>query len=72
MYSKQSDEGGVTMCQMLEDMRNETAIRVARETARNTAERLIKYGGMPLEKIALCVPSLSVDELREIAAEMVQ
>ena len=73
-YFKKSDEGGAAMCQILEDMRNETAIRVARETKRNmareTAERLIEGGRIPLEEIARCLPSLSMDELREIAAEI--
>ena len=82
-YFKKSEEGGAAMCQMLEDMRNEAAERGAIEatvraelkaakTARETAERMIKYGGMSLEKIALCMPSISMDELKKIAAKMAQ
>ncbi|WWR15364.1 hypothetical protein V1224_12920 [Lachnospiraceae bacterium JLR.KK008] len=39
---------------------------------RETAERLIKKGKMALEDIADCVPSLSLDELKEIEAEAMQ
>ena len=42
------------------------------DEARETAERLIKKGKMTLEDIAECVPSLSVDELRELEAEVMQ
>ena len=78
-YFKQSDEGGAAMCQMLEDMRNEAAEKATRraelkaeKTARETAERFIKKGQMTLENIADCIPSLSLDELKKIAAKMVQ
>ena len=40
--------------------------------ARETAERLIKKGKMSLEEIADCVPALSLDELREIEAAVMQ
>ncbi len=40
--------------------------------ARETAERMIKMGKLSLEEIALCVPSLSFDELRELEAEVMQ
>ena len=43
-----------------------------RDTERAAAERFIKYGKVPLEEIARCLPSLSVDELKKIAAEMAQ
>ena len=36
--------------------------------AKETAERMIKYSEMSLEKIALCVPSLSMDEIKQIAS----
>ena len=39
--------------------------------ARKIAERLIKIGKMSLEEIALCVPSLSLEELREIKKELI-
>ena len=43
-----------------------------KETERKTAERLIKKGKMTLEDIAECVPSLSFDELKKLAAEIMQ
>ena len=39
---------------------------------RETAERMIKDGEMPLEKIARYIPSLSMEELREIETEVMQ
>ncbi len=48
-------------------------IRSERHDAdRETAERLIKKGKMTLEDIAECVPSLSLEELRELEAEIMQ
>lgn len=44
----------------------------AQETARETAKRMIKMGKLSLDEIALCVPSLSLDELRELEAEIMQ
>ena len=45
---------------------------IARETERETAIRMIKKGKMTLEEIADCVSSLSIDELKEIEAEVMQ
>ena len=42
------------------------------DEARETAERMIKMGKLSLEEIALCVPTLSFDELRELEAEVMQ
>ena len=39
---------------------------------RETAERMIKDGEISLEKIARYVPSLSMDELKELEAEVMQ
>ena len=43
-----------------------------KETERKTAERMIKDGEMSLEKIARYIPSLSMDELKEIETEVMQ
>ena len=43
-----------------------------RETERKIAERLINKGKMSLDEIADCVPSLSLDELREIEEKIMQ
>lgn len=40
--------------------------------ARETAERMIKDGELSLEKIARYVPSLSMDELKKLEAEIMQ
>ncbi len=40
--------------------------------ARKTAERMIKDGEMPLEKIGRYVPTLSMDELKKLEAEVMQ
>ncbi|EOS20326.1 hypothetical protein C806_05121 [Lachnospiraceae bacterium 3-1] len=45
---------------------------IADETERKTAERMIKLGKMSLDEISVCVPALSLDELREIEAEVMQ
>ncbi len=50
------------------DMENTLAHKKDRETA----ERLIKMGKLSLEEIALCVPALSFDELKELKAEVMQ
>lgn len=40
--------------------------------ARETAGRMIKMGKLSLNEIALCVPSLSLDELRKLETEVMQ
>ena len=42
------------------------------DEARETAERMIKDGEISLEKIARYVPTLSMEELKEIEAEVMQ
>ena len=71
-YFKQDKEGVAAMCKIMEDMRNEAAKKAVLENARETAERMIKDGEMSLEKIARYVPSLSMDELKELEAEVMQ
>lgn len=44
----------------------------AKETEKKTAERLIKKGKMSLDEIAECVPALSLDELKQLEAEVMQ
>lgn len=43
-----------------------------KETAKRTAERMIKKGKMTLEEIAEYVPSLSFEELKKLKEEMMQ
>lgn len=51
-----------------EDLKNETE----RKTEREIAERMIRDGEMSLEKIAHYVPSLSLEELKELEAKIMQ
>ena len=44
----------------------------AQESARETAKRMIEKGKMSLEEIADYVPSLSLEELKELEAEVMQ
>ena len=39
---------------------------------KETAIRMIRMGKLSLQEIALCVPSLSLDELKEIEAELMR
>lgn len=45
---------------------------IKNDTERNTAIQMIKDGDMPLEKIARYVPSLSMEELKKLEAEVLQ
>ncbi len=58
--------------QIMRTYLKDAANTAAYEADRETAERLIKKGKMSLEDIADCVPSLSLDELKEIEAEVMQ
>ena len=75
-YYKQNEKGVAVMSKIMEDMRNEAAREAAREaelkSARETAARMIKKGKMTIEEIAEYVPSLSMDELKELEAEIMQ
>ncbi len=46
--------------------------RTAEREARDTAARMIKKGKMSLEEIADYVPTLSLDELKKLQAELLQ
>ena len=50
------------------DIERDTVYREAKETA----IRMIKDGDMPLEKIARYVPLLSLEELKELKAEVMR
>lgn len=44
----------------------------AKKAERKTAERMLKVGKFTLEDIAECVPSLSIEELKELEAKITQ
>lgn len=75
-YYKKNEKGVAAMCKIMEDMRNEAAreaaIEAEQKSAREIAERMIRDGEMPLEKIARYVPSLSLEELKKLEAEIMQ
>ena len=74
-YLAQREKEVVTIMMSLfdEEQIMKSFIRSERhDEARETAERLIKKGKMSLEDISDCVPSLSLDELKEIEAEVMQ
>lgn len=60
----------------VKDIKDNTARETERETARETerkmAERMIKDGEMPLEKIAHFVTTLSLEDLKEIETNVLQ
>ncbi|MCM1188613.1 MAG: hypothetical protein NC541_04900 [bacterium] len=57
---------------VLEAYAKEREDNKVRETERKTAARLIKKGKMSLDEIADCVPTLSLDELKKLEAEIMQ
>ncbi len=71
-YFKQEQERVSIMCKLLEDMRNEAAREAALDSAKETAIRMIQKGKMPLEEIADYVPALSLDELKQLEAMVMQ
>lgn len=50
----------------------EAARKTTQKNARETAERMIRKGKMSLEEIADYVPALSLDELKELEAEVMR
>ncbi|GFI18002.1 hypothetical protein IMSAG249_00180 [Lachnospiraceae bacterium] len=58
--------------QIMRTYLKDAANTAAYEADRATAERMIKKGKMSLEDIADCVPSLSLEELKELEAEVMQ
>jgi hypothetical protein len=54
----------------VKDMQNEAAKEAAKKTEKETAKRMFLKGRMTLEEITEYVPNLSMDELRELEAEV--
>ena len=71
-YYKKNEKGVAAMCKIMEDMRNEAAIEAEQKSAREIAERMIRKGKMTLEEIADCVPTISLEELKKLEAEIMQ
>ena len=54
------------------DIEDSTARETEKRTARETAERMIKMGKLSLDEIALYVPSIPLDELKQLETEIMQ
>jgi len=58
--------------QILKAYAKDIADSAAKKDARETATRMIKDGELSLEKIAKYVPTLTMEELKKIEAEVLQ
>ena len=67
-YLKEDPKGVSMMCKIMEDMRNETRNETLKESAVNTARRMIIDGILTLEKISEYA-GLSLDEVKKLQAE---
>ena len=56
------------MCKAMEDMRNEAALEARLDERKDVACRLLKMGGMALDKIAE-ISKLSIEEVRMLASQ---
>lgn len=63
-YFKEDAEGVAAMCKAMEDMRNEAVM----DERKDVACRLLKMGGMTLDKIAE-ISKLSIEEVRMLASQ---
>jgi len=61
-FFKETEEGVMTMCKIMEDMRNEAA----RERSIETAKKMLRDGVLSFEKIAEYA-GLSIEEVRELS-----
>ena len=67
-YLKENPKGVSEMCKVMEDMRNETKNETLKESAINTARRMLADGILALEKIAEYA-GLSVDEVKKLQTD---
>ena len=67
-FFKESKEGILIMCKVMEDMRKESLQEGIKEGAINTAKRMLADGMLTLEKIAEYV-GLPLDEVKKLKAE---
>ena len=66
-YFKESEEGIHTMCRAMEDMRNETAARVARETA----IRMLSMGRYGIDEVS-DISGLSQEEVKKLQGDQMR
>lgn len=67
-YLKENPKGVSEMCRIMEDLRNETRNETLKESAVNTARRMVADGVLAFEKIAE-YSGLSLDEVRKLEAD---
>lgn len=67
-YLKEDPKGVSMMCKIMEDMRNETRNETLKESAVNTAKRMIAAGKYVLDEIAN-ISGLTVDEVQKLQAD---
>ncbi|MDE7202621.1 MAG: Rpn family recombination-promoting nuclease/putative transposase [Lachnospiraceae bacterium] len=67
-YFKENPEGVKQMCKIMEDMRNETRKETLKESAVNTAKRMIAAGKYVLDEIAN-ISGLSLEEVKQLQAD---
>ncbi len=73
MYSKEQEVVDIMMTLFDDEQVLEAyAEDIKNSEARETAERMIRKGKMSLEEIADYVPSLSLEELKELEAAIMQ
>ncbi len=73
LHEREKEVVSIMMSLFDEEQIMKSFIRSERHDAdRETAERMIKKGKMSLEEIADYIPALSLDELRELEAEIMQ
>lgn len=63
---KETEEGVNTMCDILDEMRQEAADKATQNTRLENARKMLEIGKMSLDEIASC-SGLSIDKVRELA-----
>ena len=63
---KETEEGVDTMCDILDEMRNEAAEEAKYDKSCEIAKKMLEVGKMSMDEIALC-SGLSIDKIRELA-----
>ncbi len=60
------------LLEIMEPEINKIVDAATKKAAKEMAEQLIRMGKMTAEEIAECTPSLSVNEIKELEAEIMQ
>lgn len=66
-FFKESKEGVLTMCKVMEDMRNEATAQGALERSKSVAHRMLEAGKYALDEIA-AISGLPLDEVKKLQA----